>query len=78
MEINNEIRRTKEKEVLLQIEGIYGLLADVIDEVVEYADCNVIEYPDKLMIIQKVRAKYLKFIRDNKPKDRKQQKLFDQ
>lgn len=67
MEINNDLKRVKTKLKLFEQDGVYGLLLDLIDEIDKEG-----EKGDKIMIIQKVRHAYLKFIRDNEKKDSKQ------
>ena len=67
----NKLRRIREKEKLLEIPGIYALLSDIIDETLS----EELETPMKLHIIQAVRHRYLKYIRENTPENLKQGKL---
>ena len=75
MEIQNKLRRIREKEKLLEIPGIYALLSDIIDET-NKGDWDISpNTPEKLDIIQRVRHRYLKYIRENTPVTSKQLKL---
>jgi len=75
MKIQNKLRRIKEKEKLLEIPGIYALLSDIIDEAAKKTFVSYIDSSEKINIIQEVRHRYLKYIRENTLEDLKQGKL---
>lgn len=75
MEINNDVRRVNNKVALFELEGIHGLLSDVIKEALEYRGCENLDTPERIFVVQKVRHKYLKFLTERKGKDN-QSKLF--
>lgn len=78
MEINNELRRTKQKLELFEGEQpVYWLLSDLLDLLVEQGHLDggtTEEWKQKK--INELRKGYKKFIQDNKPKNSKQQNLF--
>lgn len=78
MEIQNELRRAKQKLKLFDQEALNWVLFDLIDLI----DKDIGEKDDpvpeeeKIKFVDKLKKSYQKYIKDNTPTDPKQVKLF--
>lgn len=75
--MNNELRRTILKlKVLQQTEGLNWIIEDMLTEQTEHFIKNN-EFPFINDVVNKVKKKYIQYIRANTPENPKQQKLFN-
>lgn len=73
-EIQNELRRAKQKLFLFEMEALNWVLNDLIT-VCEEIDDNFICH-DKISTIKLLKDRYKQTVKGLTPKDNKQQKLF--
>ncbi len=78
MEINNELRRVREKLKLWEEAGLTSLLSDLIQLINEDKEGGSGDWTEegKQWLINQLKEKYKKYIRDNTEDNPKQQKLF--
>lgn len=76
MSKQNEIRRVKTKLALFDIEGVNGLLYDMID-VITGPSTSLLSQERKIRIVRSLKEKYLKYLEENESKKPGQKTLFD-
>ena len=76
--MSNKLRRTKEKlKILTETPNINWVLFDVIEILEEFYDGIDSTNSERLDLIEQIREKYLRYIKENKKEELKQSKLFD-
>lgn len=74
---NSNMKRVKTRLALFEIEGTYGILSDMIDELCEFKGIAKLEPVDKIWLSSKLKGDYIRWIYENTPIDNVQQKLFE-
>lgn len=74
--MNNEVRRTRKKLELMDQEGLYGVLFDLIDLLAETRELPPLDEQEKQQTITLLKQRYGQFIRNNTPNSLRQGELF--